>query len=69
MREKMICPVCKGSGIELFKHIDYKTGEYIEERIECELCCGNGVVVYECQEELHSFSSAPTEYNEEAVSL
>ena len=46
MSETMKCSVCKGTGKELFKHINPKDGEMIEELVECEMCGGKGFIKY-----------------------
>lgn len=42
----MKCPFCKGIGKEVFKHINPKDGEMIEEIVECEICGGKGFIKY-----------------------
>ena len=46
-----VCPVCKGTGKELWKH--YVNGKYIEEYVECEACSGTGKDFFE--DEILSF--------------
>lgn len=38
----MLCPVCGGTGRELWKH--YVDGKYVEEKVKCEACSGSGML-------------------------
>lgn len=38
----MLCPVCGGTGKELWKH--YVKGKYVEEKVNCEACSGSGYI-------------------------
>ena len=38
----ILCPVCEGTGRELWKH--YVDGKYVEEKVTCKACEGSGKI-------------------------
>lgn len=45
MEEIELCLICKGSGREIFRCIDHKTGKVIEKVVRCSCCDGRGYKV------------------------
>lgn len=67
MKEKNTCSVCKGTGVELFKHIDPKTGEEVTEKIKCEVCCGRGSIVFSIDNRITTFYDNTAEKYDELL--
>lgn len=53
MNEKIVCPVCKGVCVEIRRYFDDKINEYIDEKIICQCCLGQGFLEDNLCEDSH----------------